>query len=72
MANLDSELEHNQFKHNILARWIKNNKNKFNTLFPINKPFSKTMTKEKSRHWITTYAPFSVSSTNTYIGEFYV
>ena len=29
MANLDSELQHNQFKHNILAGWIKNNKNKF-------------------------------------------
>ena len=72
MANLDSELEHNQFKHHILARWIKNNKNKFNTLFPINKPFSKTMTKEKSRHWIPTYAPFSIFSTNMYIEEFSV
>ena len=49
MANLYSELEHNQFKHHILARWIKNNKNKFNILFPINKTFLKNYDKRQKQ-----------------------
>ena len=49
MANLYSELEHNQFKHHILARWITNNKNKFNILFPINKTFLKNYDKREKQ-----------------------